>query len=125
MVKYIAPVLGLTAAAFVSPSVSVAQDAPPTFVADPGVYKLILDNEKFRVIRAVWRPGQMDAPHSHPIPSVVLPLTDCTIKLTSADGTTRIVRTRAGQPVEAPVTFGHTAQNITHHACAAVFFERK
>jgi hypothetical protein len=124
MVKYIAPVLAVAAAAFVSPSIAVAQDAPPTYVADPGVYKLILDNEKFRVIRAVWRPGQMDAPHSHPIPSVVLPLTDCTIKLTSAEGT-RIVRTRAGHPVEAPVTFGHTAQNLSSHTCAAVFFERK
>jgi beta-alanine degradation protein BauB len=124
MVRYITPVFALAAAAFVSPSTGFAQDAPPTYVADPGVYKLILDNEKFRVIRAVWRPGQMDAPHSHPVPSVVLPLTDCTIKLTSAEGTT-IVRTRAGHPVEAPVTFGHTAQNLSHHTCAAVFFERK
>jgi len=124
MVKYVAPLLAVAAAAFVSPSIGFAQGAPPTYVADPGVYKLILDNEKFRVIRAVWRPGQMDAPHSHPIPSVVLPLTDCTIKLTSAEGT-RIVRTKAGHPMEAPVTFGHTAQNLSHHTCAAVFFERK
>lgn len=124
MIKYIVPILAVTAAAFVSPSIGVAQDAPPTYVGAPGVYKLILDTEKFRVIRAVWRPGQLDAPHSHPIPSVVLPLTDCTIKLTSAEGT-RIVRTRAGQPMEAPVTFGHRAQNISHHTCAAVFFERK
>jgi beta-alanine degradation protein BauB len=124
MLKYIAPVLAVTAAAFLSPSIGFAQDAPPTYVGAPGVYKLILDTDRFRVIRAVWRPGQIDAPHSHPIPSVVLPLTDCTIKLTSAEGT-RIVRTRAGHPMEAPVTFGHTAQNITHHTCAAVFFERK
>jgi beta-alanine degradation protein BauB len=124
MVKYIAPVLVVTAAAFVFPSIAVAGDAPPTYVGAPGVYKLILDDEKFRVIRAVWRPGQLDAPHSHPIPSVVLPLTDCTIKLTSAEGT-KIVHTKAGHPFQAPITFGHTAQNITHHTCAAVFFERK
>lgn len=108
-----------------SPSMATAQDAAPTYVADPGVYKLILDTEKFRVIRAVWRPGQTDAPHSHPIPNVVYPLTDCTIKLTNADGTTRIVRTRAGHATEGLVTFGHSAQNISHHTCAAVFFERK
>lgn len=125
MVKYVAPILAVAAAAFVSPSIGVAQDAPPTYVADPGVYKLILDNEKFRVIQAVWRPGQLDARHAHLIPSVVYPLTDCTIKLTSADGTTKIVKTKAGHPMEAPVTFGHTAQNISHHSCAAVFFERK
>ena len=87
MIKYIAPVLAVMAVAFVSPSVAGAQDAPPTYAGAPGVYKLILDNEKFRVIRAVWRPGQLDAPHSHPIPSVVLPLTDCVIKVTSAQGT--------------------------------------
>src|ERR1700733_13200339 len=125
MVKYIVPILAVAAAAFVWPSIGFAQDAPPSYVADPGVYTLILDNEKFRVTRAVWRPGRLDAPHSHPIPSVVYPLTNCTIKLTSADGTTRIVNTRVGQPTEAPVTFGHTAQNITHHTCAVVFFERK
>jgi hypothetical protein len=124
MVKYFAPLLAVAAAAFVSPSIGFAQDAPPTYLGAPGVYKLILDNEKFRVIRAIWRPGQLDAAHSHPIPSVVLPLTDCTIKLTSAEGT-KIVRTKAGHPFEAPVTFGHTAQNISHHTCAAVFFERK
>ncbi|MGC1356623.1 MAG: hypothetical protein WA851_12670 [Xanthobacteraceae bacterium] len=124
MIKYIAPVFAVTAVAFVSPSVAGAQDAPPTYAGAPGVYKLLLDNEKFRVIRAVWRPGQLDAPHSHPIPSVVLPLTDCAIKVTSAQGT-RIIHTKAGLPMEVPVTFGHTAQNITHHICAAVFFERK
>ena len=124
MVKYIAPLLAVAAAAFVSPPAGFAQDAPPAYVADPGVYKVVLDNARFRVIRAVWKPGQMDAPHSHPIPSVVLPLTDCTIKLTSAEGT-KIVKTKAGQPMEAPVTFAHTAQNLSHHTCVAVFFERK
>ena len=124
MLKYFAPVLAVAAAAFALPSIAAAQDAPPTYITAPGVYTLVLDDEKFRVIRAVWRPGQIDAPHSHPIPSVVFPLTDCTLKLTSAEGT-RIVHTRAGHPMEAPVTFGHTSQNLTRHTCAAVFFERK
>jgi beta-alanine degradation protein BauB len=124
MLKYFAPVLAVAAAAFALPSIAAAQDAPPTYIAAPGVYTLVLDDEKFRVIRAVWRPGQIDAPHSHPIPSVVFPLTDCTLKLTSAEGT-RIVHTRAGHPTEAPVTFSHTSQNLTRHTCAAVFFERK
>src|SRR3984885_15623417 len=101
MIKHIAPILAVVATGLMSPSIAVAQDAPPSYVADPGVYTLILDNEKFRVTRAVWRPGRLDAPHSHPIPSVVYPLTNCTIKLTSADGTTRIVNTRVGQPTEA------------------------
>ena len=53
MVKYIAPILAAAAAAFVSPSIGSAQDAPPSYVADPGIYTVILDNEKFRVTRAV------------------------------------------------------------------------
>jgi hypothetical protein len=124
MLKYIAPVVAVAAATLASPSIGVAQDAPPSYVADPGVYAVILDTERFRVTRAVWRPGRLDAPHSHPIPSVVFPLTDCTLKVTSAEGT-RIIHTHAGHPVEVPITFGHTAQNITHHTCAAAFFERK
>ena len=71
MIKHIAPILAVVATGLMSPSIAVAQDAPPSYVADPGVYALILDNEKFRVTRAVWRPGRLDAPHSHPIPSVV------------------------------------------------------
>jgi hypothetical protein len=124
MIKYIAPILAISAAALVSPSIARAQDAPPSYIGDPSVYSLILDNEKFRVIRAVWRPGKLDAPHSHPIPSVAFPLTDCAIRVTSPEGVA-IIHAKAGRPVEVPVTFGHTAQNITRHTCAVVFFERK
>jgi hypothetical protein len=56
MIKHIAPILAVVATGLMSPSIAVAQDAPPSYVADPGVYALILDNEKFRVTRAVWRP---------------------------------------------------------------------
>lgn len=125
MIKHVAPILAAAAATFVAPSIGIAQSAPPAYASDPGVYRVILDNEKFRVTRAVWKPGELDKLHAHPIPSVVYPLTDCTIKLTSADGTVRIVKTRAGHPMEAPVTFAHTAQNISRHTCAAIFFERK
>jgi hypothetical protein len=37
MVKYFAPLLAVAAAAFVSPSIGFAQDAPPTYLGAPGV----------------------------------------------------------------------------------------
>jgi len=49
----------------------LAQSAPPTYQGDPSVYKIIFENDSFRVIAATWKAGQTDQPHSHPIASVV------------------------------------------------------
>jgi hypothetical protein len=42
------------------PSVSTAaDDAPPSFQADPGVYKLLFEDQNFRVIDAVRKHGEL------------------------------------------------------------------
>jgi hypothetical protein len=69
-------------------SAAFAQNAPPTFQADPNVYKVIFEDQNFRVIAATWVAGATDKPHSHPVPSIAYELTDCTLEITSADGKT-------------------------------------
>lgn len=124
MIRTAATILSV-AAACVIPALALAQDAPPSYQADPSVYKVIFENPEFRVIEATWKAGQTDKPHAHSIPSVVYALTPCTLKLTEADGTTHIVKNAPGHATAVPIEHRHTATNLTRHTCRAVFVERK
>ena len=44
-----------------SPSIAVAQNAPPTYQGDPDVYKVIFEDQNFRVISATRKKGVHDA----------------------------------------------------------------
>ena len=111
---------------FAAPSaVAFAQSAPPTYEADPSVYKLIFEDPNFRVITATWAPGVTDKPHSHPVSSVAYALTDCSLQLTSADGKTVTLTPKAGSVNTVPITASHTAHNIGPSECRTVFVERK
>ena len=106
-------------------SVAAAQNAPPTYEADPSVYKVIFQDANFRVIEATWKAGQTDKPHSHPVPSIVYALNDCTLKLTTPDGKTTNAALKAGVPFAGPIVASHTAENIGSSDCRAIFVERK
>jgi hypothetical protein len=117
--------LGLAAATSALPTAVFAQEAPPAYLADPGVYGVIFEDERFRVIAATWGPGEGDKPHSHPVPSVVYSLNNCTLKLTSASGETTIIHNKAGRANAVPYTASHTAKNIGRATCHVVFVEHK
>jgi hypothetical protein len=80
--------LGL-AATIICVASATAQDASPSYQADPTVYKVIFEDQNFRMIAATWKNGATDKPHGHPIPFVVYALDDCTLRLRNPDGTTR------------------------------------
>jgi oxalate decarboxylase/phosphoglucose isomerase-like protein (cupin superfamily) len=52
-------------------------------------------------------------------------LSDCTIKVTNPDGTTRDVMNKAGTAMAVPTTASHIAHNVGSTDCQAVFVERK
>ena len=114
-------IVGLLAAV----SATKAADSPPSYQSDPDTYKVIFEDQNFRVIAATWKKGTTDKPHSHPVPFVVYPLTDCTIRLHNADGTTRDTPSKAGTAFAGPLVVSHTAENISSDDCKAVFVERK
>jgi hypothetical protein len=120
-------ILALSTSALLSLSASIAaaQNSPPTFQADPDAYKLIFENENFRVIAATWKKGTQDKPHSHPVPSILYALTDCTLRVHAPDGTTRDITAKAGVAMAVPIIPSHTAENISPTDCQAVFVERK
>jgi hypothetical protein len=116
-------ILGIATVAMTG--IARAENSAPTYQGDPDVYKLIFEDQNFRVISASWKKGVIDKPHSHPVSFIVYPLDDCAIRVHNPDGTTRDVSSKAGTPFAAPVTPSHTAENISDHDCRAVFIERK
>jgi len=117
--------LSAMALLYMASSAAIAQNAPPTYQADPSVYKIIFEDQNFRVIAATWKAGATDKPHSHPVPSVVYSVTDCAFKLTSSDGKTINLNPKAGTVAAVPITASHTATNVGPTDCQAVFVERK
>ncbi len=112
-------VLGVAATA------AFAQSVEPSYKADPNVYKVIFEDANFRVIAAERKKGVHDKMHSHPLPSVVYNLTDCKTRLYSADGKTVERDAKAGTADAAPVTPGHSAENIGTGDCRQILVERK
>lgn len=104
---------------------AAAQDAPPSYQADPTTYKVIFEDQNFRVIAATWKKGATDKSHSHPLPFVVYALDDCAVRVHNPDGTTRELKNQAGVATAGPVTSSHSAENLGDTDCRAVLVERK
>jgi hypothetical protein len=108
-------------------SAALAQNAPPTYQGDPDVYKVIFEDQNFRVIEGLRKKGVHDKLHSHPVPSIVYNLTDCRTQLYDDKGKPvgepRLGK--AGAAVASPVTSGHSAENVGSADCRQIFVERK
>ncbi|MBK5206666.1 MAG: hypothetical protein JJD98_15045 [Polaromonas sp.] len=53
---------------------AIAQTTPHSLVASPDIYKVIAENEQYRVIEVTWKAGQRDKMHSHPASAVYYPM---------------------------------------------------
>jgi hypothetical protein len=111
--------------ALVGCSVAVAQTAEPTYKGDPNVYKVIAEDGNYRVIEAYRKKGVHDKLHSHPVPFVVVNLTDCKTKMYGADGKVSEKIDKAGSVQITPVIPGHSAENIGDADCRQIFVEKK
>lgn len=74
---------------------TLAQDAVEV---DPDHYKVEFENDKVRVLRITYGPGEESVMHSHP-ESVGVFLTDGIGKFTFPDGSTQDVEFTAGQVI--------------------------
>jgi hypothetical protein len=102
-----------------------AQSAEPSYKADPDVYKVIFEDANFRVIAVDRKKGVHDKLHAHPLPSVVYNVTDCKTRLATPDGKSVDRDAKAGTADAAPVTPGHTAENIGAADCKQILVEKK
>jgi hypothetical protein len=117
--------LGTIAMLSVTSFAALAQTAPPTYQADPGVYKVIFEDQNFRVMEGTWKKGERDKAHSHPVLSVGYALTDCVIRIHQPDGKTRDITNKAGTALTIPMTGSHSAENISPRECRVLLVERK
>ena len=104
---------------------AVAQTAEPSYKGDPSVYKVIFEDANFRVIAVDRKKGVHDKMHAHPLPSIVYNVTDCNTKLYTPDGKSNENDRKAGTAGPAPVTPGHSAENIGTADCKQVLVEKK
>ena len=107
------------------PIMSQAADAQPSTVASPDVYKIVAENDQFRVVLQTWKPGQRDNLHSHPANAVYW-LTDCNRKIYKPDGSIATTgEVKAGSAVLQKPVVAHIFHNVSDKECQAVMFELK
>ncbi len=118
--------IALAVAAVLPFSAAWGQDAAPSYKASPDVYKVLGENDQFRVIEATWKPGQKDNMHSHEGALMSYALTDCANRLVAADGKKNENPGRkAGTVLFTPAVKAHQAENIGKSACRLLIVERK
>ncbi len=108
-----------------APNASHADDAPPSYIAAPEVYKVLAENDQLRVVLQTWKPGQRDAYHSHPANAVYW-LTDCNRKIYKPDGSiAKEGEVKEGSAVLQKPVVSHVFENVSDKECRAVMVERK
>jgi quercetin dioxygenase-like cupin family protein len=86
-------VLLASLALVVAPKTAMAQDMAR---AAPSSTKVLLENDRVRVLEVRQKPGEKGAMHSHPA-SLVCPLTTSKAKFTAPDGKTTEGELKAGE----------------------------
>ncbi|MBT8377680.1 MAG: cupin domain-containing protein [Ignavibacteria bacterium] len=97
-----------------------AQDAT---VVDPEHYKVEFENDKVRVLRIAYAPGDKSVMHSHP-EGVAVFLTDGTIRFTLPDETTQDIKVEAGQVIWSPEST-HQPENTGKELFEVIQIEMK
>ena len=99
----------------------LAQDSAKT---DPKIIKVTLENEQVRILKAHYEPHDKTAMHDHPVPRVVVFLTDQYARITLADGRTVEARRKAGDAVLFPPE-RHAVENLSDKPFETVEIELK
>jgi quercetin dioxygenase-like cupin family protein len=90
---------------------------------DSGHYTVELEDERVRVIRVRYGPGEKSVMHGHPALVGVM-LTDAHIRFTMADGTTQDISGKAGQVLSFPPQ-QHLPENLGDKLFEAIIVELK
>jgi|SRR5437773_2723084 len=105
---------------------ALAQTGLPSYQGDPSVYKVVFEDQNFRMIIGTWPAGMTDKPHTHPLAFVVYAITDCKQKLHQANGSVVDIEQKAGATMAGiPTPQPHTAENVGTAECRVLFVERK
>ena len=121
-----APLLAVAATlAIAAPGIAAAKDDPPSYVANPSIYKTIGQDERYVAMEVTWKAGQKDEWHSHPKGLVVHFLTDCHSRTTTRDGKSNETKRKAGETIVVKPVESHTFQNLGTSDCKHLHVEAK
>ncbi len=90
---------------------------------DPKHYKVEIENERVRVLRVRYAPGEKSVMHSHPA-VVATFLTDGRVRMTFPDGRTEDMEVRAGQ-TQYMEALEHLPENIGDRPFEVIVTELK
>ena len=102
------------------PQQTLGQD--PVLV-DSKHYTVEMENDKVRVLRIRYGPGEKSVMHSHPALVGVM-MTDCHIGFSYPDGRTEEVNAKAGQVLSFPA-LDHLPENLGDQAFEVIVVELK
>jgi quercetin dioxygenase-like cupin family protein len=91
---------------------------------DPKRYKVEIENDQVRVVRARYGPHQKGVMHEHPWNYVVAFLTDCKLKVTNPEGESRTA-TKAPGDVTSGGPTKHIEENLNDKPLEVVVVEFK
>ncbi len=102
-----------------------ADEAPLAHVVSPNIYKVVAENDVFRVIEATWRPGERDAYHSHSLMASYR-MTDCTMRVYTSNGMIKeiIRKTGSAGTRDKPIK-SHSLENVGDNICRMLLVELK
>src|SRR5215813_3504837 len=98
-----------------------AQDA---VTVDPRHFRVEFENDRVRVLRVTYGPGESSPMHGHPAGELVL-LTDYHFKFTLADGQTQERQGKAGDMIMWPSPVQYISQNLSDKPIEAILVEIK
>lgn len=116
--KILFAVIFLAASAF--SVVALAEDA---VIADPDHYAVEFENDKVRIIRIKYGPGEKSVMHTHG-PNASIILTPATMRMTTADGNSEEVTMQAGDVAWADAE-EHLPENLGDGPVEVVLVELK
>ena len=90
---------------------------------DPKHYTVELENERVRVLRIRYGPGEKSEMHSHP-EGVLIFVTDAEARFTYPDGKTEEIRGKAGE-VAPLAAMTHLPENVSDESFEVVLVELK
>ena len=89
----------------------------------PHVYKVLVDNDRVRVLESRMKPGEKTTMHSHPA-VVAYAVTDGKYKFTSPDGQSMEFELKAGQAMYMD-SVEHATENVGAAEGCAILIELK
>jgi predicted metal-dependent enzyme (double-stranded beta helix superfamily) len=100
---------------------ALAEDA---VVVAPNHYKVEFENDKVRIIRIIYAPGEEAPMHDHKA-GVVVNLASYRVQFTAADGTTPPVETAMPGTFQWSPADSHASKNVGNTRAEALYIELK